>query len=212
MFSAIVDALTEKGYAPDDIAWAENTKPPRNSYEFAREAIFVICNSGMKHTIAQQIFRKCMDALLSEASASTVFGHAGKAAAIDSIWANQKALLADYLAAPDKIEFCKSLPWIGGITCFHLAKNFGAQVAKPDVHLKRLADRHACTAQDLCERLAEKTGYCVNTVDLLLWRACAVGILDPKTAKLKVSRPTPAPVPEAYQQPLFEPYQPSFLS
>src|SRR3546814_17563140 len=71
---------------------------------------------------------------------------------MDHIWANRTQLFADYLAAPDKIQYCRSIPWIGDITCYHLAKNFGAQVAKPDVHLVRVADRHSTTAQDLCER------------------------------------------------------------
>lgn len=85
-------------------------------------------------------------------------------------------------AADDKLAFCESLPWIGGITKYHLAKNFGADVAKPDVHLKRLADAAGCTAQALCDRLARETGYRVGTVDVVLWRACAIGLVDSRAA------------------------------
>lgn len=66
-----------------------------------------------------------------------------------------------------------------------MAKNFGAQVAKPDVHLQRLADREGVTAQELCERLAAETGWKVSTVDTLLWRAAATGHINSRTGELR---------------------------
>jgi hypothetical protein len=119
-------------------------------------------------------------------SVTKVFGHQGKAAAIDDIWRRRRELLAGYLAANDKIEFCASLPWIGNITKYHLAKNFGAQVAKPDVHLQRLADREGIGPQALCERLSVSSGYRVATVDLILWRACANGIMNSRTGEIRI--------------------------
>ncbi|RUU22191.1 hypothetical protein EN883_03655 [Mesorhizobium sp. M7A.F.Ca.AU.002.06.1.1] len=138
----------------------------------------------MKNTIAVKIFAKVMAAIQGGISAFAVFGHPGKAKAIDLIWRTRDDLLAAYLSAPDKIEFCASLPWIGGITKYHLAKNFGADVAKPDVHLQRLADREGVTPQQLCERLARDSGYKIATVDVLLWRACANGILNSRTGEI----------------------------
>ncbi|MER9056448.1 hypothetical protein [Mesorhizobium sp. M0910] len=181
LFRDIIAALGEQ--AVDDIAWSENLKPPTDAEDFASEAIFVICNSGMKNTIAVKIFAKVMTAIQGDLSAFDVFRHPGKAKAIDLIWRTRADLLAGYLSATDKIEFCASLPWIGGITKFHLAKNFGADVAKPDVHLQRLADHEGITAQALCERLAAQTGYRAATVDVVLWRACANGVLNSRTGE-----------------------------
>src|SRR3546814_2089313 len=65
----------------------------------------------MKHTIARKIFDKCMEAIANGVSCATVFGHKGKSAAMDHIWANRTQLFADYLAAPDKIQYCRSIPW-----------------------------------------------------------------------------------------------------
>jgi hypothetical protein len=206
LFNELITRLGEAGYAEDDIRWAENTKPPADAAEFATETIFVICNSGMKHTVARQIFDKCMAAIAAGESCTTVFGHKGKAEAMDLIWATRDQLFHDFLAAGDKIDFCQSIPWIGGITRFHLAKNFGAQVAKPDVHLVRVAERHATNPQDLCERISASSGYKINTVDLILWRACAVGILDGRTCQLIEPEP-PAPEPMHFQNELFEPVQ-----
>src|SRR3546814_7328949 len=53
LFNELITRLSDAGYASDDIQWAENTKPPEHAEEFATETIFVICNSGMKHTIAR---------------------------------------------------------------------------------------------------------------------------------------------------------------
>lgn len=181
-FAAMVEALGEVGQ--DDIEWSENIQPPADADDFASEAIFVICNSGMKNTVARGIFARVMAAINAGGSAHEGFGHAGKATAIDDIWSRRHELLRAYLAAHDKVEFCASLPWIGKITKYHLAKNFGAQVAKPDVHLKRLADREGVTAQTLCERLAASSGYRIATVDVLLWRACSNGIINSKTGAL----------------------------
>lgn len=175
-FYRIEGAVRAAGYG-GDIEWSEGINPPTDPDEFAREAIFVICNSGMRYTVAQGIFERVMAALERGASASSAFGHVGKCGAIDGIWRDRERLLSEYLAAEDKLAFCESLPWIGGITKYHLAKNFGADVAKPDVHLQRLADVEGCTAQELCDRLAAGTGYRAATVDVVLWRACAIGVI-----------------------------------
>jgi hypothetical protein len=188
LFALMVDQLRLAGFADEDIEWSENAGPPDDAEDFALEAIFVICNSGMKNTVARRIFEKVKAALQVGQSARTVFGHSGKVGAIDRVWAERDQLFVAYTAATDKVAFCETIPWIGGITKYHLAKNFGAQVAKPDVHLQRLADLHGVSAQALCERLAKATGYKVATVDLLLWRACAEGILDARTGELHPHR------------------------
>lgn len=178
--------------AEDDIAWAEGLRPPIDAEQFAMEAIFVICNSGMKNTVARGIFQRCRDALADGTPVCEVFKHPGKASAIELIWRNREQLLASYLAADDKLANLQSLPWVGGITRYHLAKNFGADVAKPDVHLQRLADREGCTAQALCERLAGELGLRVASVDTVLWRACANGILNSRTGTIHQVPATPA--------------------
>lgn len=183
-FALLRTALGE--VAEEDIVWAAGCCTPKDEETFAREAIFVICNSGMKNTIARKIFERCMAALCDGKPVRDVFGHEGKAAAIEHIWRHQGSLYIDYVMAEDKLANLAALPWIGDITKYHLAKNFGAQVAKPDVHLQRLADREGVTAQELCERLARETGLCVSAVDTVLWRACANGVLNSRTGEIRV--------------------------
>lgn len=176
LFGAIERAVREAGYAAA-IHWSENVKPPSTARKFASEAIYVICNSGMSNRVAVPIFQRCMAALKRHQSATSVFGHVGKASAIDEIWSHRVLLFRKLKKADDLIGFCGELPWVGPVTKYHLAKNLGADVAKPDVHLNRLAEPEGVTAQELCERLAAQTGYRVATIDLVLWRACADGII-----------------------------------
>ena len=185
-FESVVDALRAAGYADADIEWSENCGPPTSAEAFARETIFVICNSGMKSTVARGIFERVCGAIARGESVRTAFNHPGKAQAIDEIWARREEYFAGFLSAADPLEYCASIPWIGAITKYHLAKNFGAQVAKPDVHLQRLAALEGSTPQALCERLAQESGFKIATVDVLLWRACAVGIIDSRTGAIHV--------------------------
>lgn len=172
---------------PDaDIEWAESLGPPRSADDFALTIVFVICNSGMRYTVARGIYDRVRDALYAGKSASTAFGHAGKTEAIDQIWFERISLYLLYMGREDgRLEFIERLPWIGKITKYHVAKNFGLPYAKPDVHMDRLATAFKTTAQALCEAIASTSGYRVATIDTLLWRAAAVGVLDTSTGKLK---------------------------
>ena len=181
LFALIEQAVREAGYAAA-IEWSENIRPPTTPAQFASEVVYVICNSGMSNVVAVPIFKRCMKALRAGRSASTVFGHPGKGKAIDWIWKHRRKLFREFATAPDIIVFFASLPWIGPITAFHVAKNVGVDVAKPDIHLNRLAESEGVTAQQLCERLAKSTGYRAATVDLVLWRACADGIIHSRPA------------------------------
>ena len=185
-FRAIVTALGDVAKA--DIEWANGCKPPATAEDFALETIYVICNSGMKHTVARRIYDAVAERIQSGGKAGDVFGHKAKAGAIDRIWKNRDLLYRGFMLLRrdhDRLDYLRGLPWIGGITCYHLAKNFGAQVAKPDVHLQRLADREGTTPQLMCERIAQETGYKVPAIDTVLWRACATGIMDSRTGRIK---------------------------
>jgi hypothetical protein len=175
--------------AREDIAWSETIGLPATAEEFAGEAIWVICNSGMKHTVARIIQSRVNAALRAGTPVFDVFKHAGKAQAMETIDRDRERLFAEFLAAEDKLAYCETLPWIGGITKYHLAKNYGLDVAKPDVHLQRLADLEGTTAQALCERLAPELGWRIATVDLVIWRACATGILNSRTGRFADPKP-----------------------
>ncbi len=68
----------------------------------------------------------------------------------------------------------QALPFIGPITSWHLAKNLGLDVAKPDRHLARVSERLGFSSADhLCRELAAATGEQIKVVDLIVWRYVA---------------------------------------
>lgn len=169
--------IIARGHA-DEIDWAETVKPVADSLTFWREYTWVILNSGMKNQVARKIADKVYPAVEGGGSAATVFGHKGKCAAIDRGWREREVWFQTYWRLTTdaaKMEFLRELPWIGGITCWHLAKNLGANVAKPDRHLVRIAGAEGTHA--LCERLSNVTGDRIATVDLVIWRAANLGLV-----------------------------------
>ena len=176
-FTLLEADIRARGYGPT-IEWTERLSPPDGPDDFAQQTIYVICNSGMANTVATVIYDRCMNALRNDLSVTDVFRHPGKSLAIDAIWRERERHFADYMAADDKVTALRSLPWIGEITALHLAKNFGADVAKPDVHMERLSRAESTSTEELCARLSAETGYRAATVDTILWRACALKVLD----------------------------------
>lgn len=161
------------GFA-DEIAWAANIQPCTSADDFAIEFTFVVCNSGMKAQIARRIFERIRLAQDHEESAHTVFGHKGKASAIDAMWAGREEKFHEFSMLDSdaaRVDFLATLPWIGQITKWHLAKNLGVNCCKPDRHLVRIAAASNETPAELCERIAEDLGDKVAVVDLVIWRA-----------------------------------------
>lgn len=176
-FQRLERAVQDAGFS-GDIAWAEGLDAPVTPEQFAEAAVYVIVNSGMKYAVAQTIFARCREELHQHGRVTRAFGHPGKKKAINAIWGQRNQLFDDYEKAEDTLDFCASLPWVGPVTKFHLAKDLGADVAKPDVHLARLARADRTTVERMCGRLSRQAGFRVATIDTILWRACATGILN----------------------------------
>lgn len=144
----------------------------------------------MKNQVARGIADKVYPAIESGQSSSTVFRHKAKCAAIDAFWAKRDKLYAEFMSLTTtlgRIGFTEPkllrkrlgvAPSIGEIVRWHLAKNWGVDCAKPDRHLERIASHYGTTTQKLCEALAAETGDRVATVDLVLWRAANLGLID----------------------------------
>lgn len=175
LFRELKQKVIEAGYA-DEIVWAENIKC-RHSTDFFAEYVWVVISSGMKNQVAKRIYIKVMAAIIDKVPIQDVFGHAGKVKAIYYVAANLKELYLEYRMAGNKVEFLKGLPWIGDITKWHLAKNLGLDVVKPDRHLTRIAEGYGTTPAKMCERLAKEVGCRVATVDQIIWRAANLGFV-----------------------------------
>ena len=187
--------LIELGYS-SEIDWAESIKKCSTREQFFSEYVWVVLNSGMKNQVAEKVWQRIKEAWEKGLPTSSAFKHTGKVAAIDYVAANLDLLWrnwtkANRLGTDHALDFLESLPWIGPITKYHLAKNYGVDVAKPDRHLQRVAAWTNETPQGLCERIARETGDRVATVDLVIWRACNLGIVNSKGPRLCVQEAGP---------------------
>lgn len=184
-FELTMEGVIAMGYE-DEIEWARNVQPCTNGHDFLMEYVWVVLNSGMKNQIARQIFDRIVKAWGNGEETWTAFGHKGKVKAIDQVRSNYPDYFQMYLDVEDKISYLKSLPFIGGITCYHLAKNLGHDCAKPDRHLIRIAEHYKTTPEALCKKLSDETGERVATVDLVLWRAANLGIINTQKMNLTI--------------------------
>jgi hypothetical protein len=168
--------VRDAGYQ-SDIEWSEAVKPPTLPLDFFMEYAWVVLNGGMKEQVARKIWERILAALDTAQPVASAFGHAGKAAAIQEGWNRQDERFEGYQVAEDKLAYLRSLPWIGPITVYHLAKNCGVDCAKPDRHLMRIAAGYSTTPAALCSGLAAASGDRIATVDYVLWRAANLGFI-----------------------------------
>lgn len=77
----------------------------------------------------------------------------------------------DFLATP---ELMRQLPFVGGVTCYHLARNLGLDAVKPDLHLVRLAEHFEWPDPlTMCSYLSGLYDERLGVVDLILWYAAS---------------------------------------
>jgi len=179
LYLGLREQLLNQGYV-DEITWAEEVGCCSDALTFAEEAIWVILCSGLKEQVARTIWARLGPGLKGGEAALQHFHHEGKAKAIDYIWRHREVLFSDYrLCETDEGRLCflRELPWVGRITCYHLARNLGMDVCKPDRHLTSLAEEFGITVQDLCGEVAQDTGHRIGVVDVVFWRAANLGLI-----------------------------------
>lgn len=168
--------LINLGY-DDEIDWCENVDPSEQLENFIFEYIWVVCNSGMKNQIAEVIYKRILQAIIDHRSISSVFGHKGKVKAIEYAIKHRDSIVDKFMKAKDKLVFLETLPWIGKITKYHLARNLGLDYVKPDRHLQRIAEKNNTTPTKLCSKISNKVGDRIGTVDVVIWRSANLGLI-----------------------------------
>ncbi len=132
------------------------------------EYVYVVLNSGMKNKVAEMLFKQYME------HGTKVVRHEGKRKAIIQAQLHYRWWFKNLKVCgtvDERLDYLDSLPWIGPITKYHLARNLGIDVAKPDRHLQRIADCFKYyDVQKMCNTISIQTGERIGTIDLVLWR------------------------------------------
>jgi len=178
-----------KGGFAEEIDWQNDIQFSQidESY-FLKEAAWVVLSSGMKESVIRKKFpaisaafyywrspnrivknrKKCMMRALM------VFCHEPKINAIINIAEKISTDGFDSLKIcirNEGIKFIQTMPYMGPATSYHLAKNIGLDVVKPDRHLLRIATVTGyANPQHLCEEISLSVGDRISVVDLVIWR------------------------------------------
>ncbi len=186
-YLAAKSVVLESKYASEVIA----TNPPLqmlSESEFLRELAWVVLSAGMAERVVRLKFAAVSEAFMFWSSAREIsareeicvtaalqhFAHAGKIGAIAA--AARVVAEAPFHTLREKIFTnpvveLQRFSHIGPITAFHLAKNIGVRVAKPDRHLTRLSQAAGFSqVAELCACIGSFVGDDVSKVDTVLWR------------------------------------------
>lgn len=152
-----------------EIEWCTNIKFENITIDdFFREYVWCVLNAGMREQAARTVFNKYMKTM-----DTTTIRHDGKRKAIEHVLDNCKEYYEELLNLDNKIDWFVTLPWIGNITKYHISRNLGIDVVKPDRHLVRLAERFSyINPLKMCEAIQNKTSERLGVIDIILWRYC----------------------------------------
>ena len=156
--------------------------------DFLREAAWVVLSSGFRESVVRQYFQRISKAFLDWHSAEqinacrelcqnqaiSVFGNRRKIEAITEIVKRVADDGIDHVKMRIRscgVEYLQELPHIGPVTSYHLAKNLGLGVVKPDRHLVRVAHitGHG-SPMEICSKVAGTVGDSLAVIDLVFWR------------------------------------------
>jgi len=159
---------------------------------FLSELAWCVYNAGMKQEVIRKkwpalrkvFFEFDLYAILVNSctcltNALSVFNHFGKNTAvieaaykiIDDCPDKEIGFKLAVMTETEILEYLQTYPFIGNITKYHLAKNLGFDVVKPDRHLVRLAEFLKYGNPDiLVSEIKTLTGERKAYIDFILWR------------------------------------------
>ena len=167
------------GYEPEIEYVQDRFFKDIDEVSFCWETAFVIlASSGLREQIVRKNFDKLRDAHINDDDdIFAVIPNKRQREAIRYVWHNPVEILKKIREMPDdcsRIEFLDTLPQIGPITKFHLARNLGIDCIKPDIWLERLSEKYGYVnpVQMCFDIQSSRPEFRIGTIDLILWRYC----------------------------------------
>jgi len=160
--------VISSGYG-EEVDWCSNIRFETVTIDdFFREYVWVVLNAGLKEQVARKIFKK----YITTGDLETI-NHLKKRESIKWMLNNCERCFDSLQKVPDKVEYFKTLPFIGDVTKYHLARNLGIDTVKPDRHLVRLAKRFGFKSPlEMCKAIQDITEERLGVIDVILWRHC----------------------------------------
>ena len=184
--------VIDEGYL-DEVSWQSNLRfDDLDESTFLRELAWVVLSSGMRERVIRNLFERISKCFYNWASAELIVGNEDRCFHEATKVFNSKPKILAIINAANKvknvgfhqlkktirenpIERLQDFSYIGPITVYHLAKNIGLPVAKPDRHLTRIANREGYSdVQKFCNEISRLSGDSIPVVDIVLWRFATI--------------------------------------
>ena len=186
------ESVIRRGFS-DEIDWQYDRDIREvNVPSFLAEYAWVVLCCGMRERTVRSVFGGIvtafqqwrLDAILAESvercmnNALKTFANPAKIGAIGEVasaLANGAIVVEDIVFGDAPLRELQQLPFVGPVTVYHLAKNLGLNVCKPDRHLVRLARAFEfATVDELCNAIASSLDEKLSVVDIVLWRYLSI--------------------------------------
>lgn len=191
LYARATDYVTVAGFE-NEISWQRNSNfTSITEPVLLREAAWVILCSGFRESLVRRIFDHISLCFCDWDSAAAIvhaypachlaaqasFRGTAKLSAIVETARQIEAVGFDALKMSilaDPISTLRQFPYIGPITVWHLVKNLGSDVVKPDRHLMRVSKHFGFGGPtEFCAAIADMSGEPLKVVDLVVWRYLA---------------------------------------
>lgn len=180
--------VIDEGFA-SEIDWQDGVAFDNiTETDLLREAAWVILSSGMSEVVVRRKFPDISGAFFEwESARKIVVGRTKCRNVALSCFNNPRKIdaiihVADHVfktgvdsvrqaILDEGVTYIMRLPYMGPATAYHFAKNIGLPAAKPDRHLRRIAQKTGYyTPQLMCSDIATMLNEKIAVVDLVLWR------------------------------------------
>jgi hypothetical protein len=184
--------VIDEGYS-FEVLWQANLRfDCLDETHFLKELAWVILTCGMREKVIRNIFPSISKCFYDWSSATIIvknkaqcfqraikiFNNTSKISAIISAALKIRNIgfpCFKRIITENPIENLQKFSYIGPVTVYHLAKNIGLPVAKPDRHLKRIANIAGYSnVQLFCDEISKLTGDPIPVVDIVLWRFATI--------------------------------------
>jgi len=160
--------------------------------DFYRQYAYVVYNSGFNNSVVEMKWPRLLQAYRDfhvvyvskypaqvRSEAIEIIAHKGKVKAIIDAARTIRDLDWPEFKEEVKTDFMtlKRFPYIANETVYHLARNMGFDVIKPDRHLKKMAARYELDPFTMCNRIKDETGLSLHMIDTIIWRASEQGVI-----------------------------------
>lgn len=180
----MVEAFQQDVDWVDGRKWCPQTATPDN---FLLEHAYVVLCSGFKNAYVERFWKRyCeawenwewwthIDTERAVRDCNAIFGNKAKNRAIQQACYRMRQKgwdqVRDSLSRDGAVDALQEWPWIGPITKYHLARNLGMDVVKPDRHMMRWTEVLGWKDPTaMCYEIRSLTGDRIGTIDVVLWR------------------------------------------